>query len=172
MMEEFKEFAMRGNVIDMSVGVIIGTTFGKIVQSFVDDVLMPPIGLLIGRVDFSNLYLSLTSDHYQSLSEAKAAGAPTLNYGIFLNHLIHFTIVAFVLFLFVRQMNRWRRPDEDPLMNMKTKLCPRCFSSIQFKAKRCPHCTSILDETILEEPVQKEKEEVEHSTVVKLRARR
>ncbi|MEB1806318.1 MAG: large conductance mechanosensitive channel protein MscL [Bacillaceae bacterium] len=141
---EFKEFAMRGNVIDMSVGVIIGTTFAKIVQSFVDDVLMPPFGLLFGKVDFSSLYINLTSNHYNTLSEAREAGVPTINYGIFLNHAIHFLIVAFVLFLFVRQVNRIRRPSGDPLDHMKQKMCPFCFSNIPFKATKCPHCTSEL----------------------------
>ena len=140
--EEFKEFAMRGNVIDMAVGIIIGTTFAKIVQSFVDDVLMPPIGLLIGKVDFSNLYINLTSVHYQTLAEAKEAGVPTLNYGVFLNHVIHFLIVAFVLFLFVRQMNRIRRPKEE----INEKECPFCFTKIASKAVRCPSCTSSLEE--------------------------
>ncbi|WP_216828199.1 large conductance mechanosensitive channel protein MscL [Alkalihalobacterium elongatum] len=147
---EFKEFAMRGNVVDMSVGVIIGTTFATIVQSFVDDVLMPPFGLLIGKVDFSNLYINLSSTHYNTLSEAREAGVPTINYGVFLNHAIHFLIVAFVLFLFVRQINRLRRPSGDPLDHMKQKMCSFCFSNIPFKATRCPNCTSELtvDENI------------------------
>ncbi|OLO35935.1 mechanosensitive ion channel protein MscL [Alkalihalophilus pseudofirmus] len=147
MFTEFKEFAMRGNVIDMSIGVIIGTTFATIVQSFVDDILMPPFGLLIGKVDFSNLYINLSSNEYSTLAEARDAGVPTLNYGIFLNHAIHFFIVAFVLFLFVRQVNRLRRPAGDPLEHMKQKMCSYCFSNIPFKATRCPNCTSALIET-------------------------
>lgn len=136
---------MRGNVIDMSIGVIIGTSFAAIVQSFVSDVLMPPIGLLIGQVDFSHLYISLTGEHFTSLSAAKEAGAPTLNYGMFINHVIHFVIVAFVLFLFVRQMNRLRSPKDDPFENMKSKQCHYCYSSIPFRATRCPNCTSLLE---------------------------
>ncbi|MEC2073792.1 large conductance mechanosensitive channel protein MscL [Alkalihalophilus marmarensis] len=143
-LQEFKEFAVRGNVIDMSVGVIIGTTFAKIVESFVEDVIMPPFSVLFGQVDFSNLYLNLSDRRFNSFAEAEAAGIPMLKYGMFLNHIVHFAIVAFILFLFVRQMNRIRRPDEDPLIDMKTKLCSYCFKSIAYKARRCPHCTSNL----------------------------
>lgn len=145
-MEEFKEFAMRGNVIDMSIGVIIGTTFGRIVQSFVDDILMPPIGLIIGKVDFSNLFINFTNEPISTVTEAKEFGIPTLNYGIFLNHLFHFIIVAFVLFMFVRQMNRIRRPNENLLDSIKTKNCSFCFSTIPYKATRCPNCTSVLND--------------------------
>ncbi|WP_209125457.1 large conductance mechanosensitive channel protein MscL [Alkalihalobacillus sp. BA299] len=147
MFTEFKEFAMRGNVIDMSVGVIIGTTFATIVQSFVEDILMPPFGLLFGKMDFSNLYINLSNYEYTTLSEAKDAGVATVNYGLFLNHTIHFLIVAFVLFLFVRQVNRLRRPSGDPLEHMKQKMCPYCFSNIPLKATRCPNCTSELTES-------------------------
>ncbi|WP_084372145.1 large conductance mechanosensitive channel protein MscL [Halalkalibacter krulwichiae] len=147
MLSEFKEFAIRGNVIDMSIGVIIGTTFAKIVESFVDDIIMPPFSLIFGQVDFSNRYLNLSNRRFETFAEAEAAGVPMLNYGIFLNHLVHFSIVAFVLFLFVRQVNRIRRPQEDPLSNMKSKLCPHCCQSIAYKAIRCPHCTSILKDT-------------------------
>ncbi|WP_081734261.1 large conductance mechanosensitive channel protein MscL [Halalkalibacter akibai] len=143
---EFKEFAVRGNVIDMSVGVIIGTTFAKIVESLVSDIIMPPFSLIFGQVDFSNLYINLSNRRFNSFQEAEAAGIPMLNYGSFLNHAVHFAIVAFVLFLFVRQVNRIRRPQEDPLLNMKTKLCPHCCQSVAFKATRCPHCTSDLED--------------------------
>ncbi|MDV2685104.1 large conductance mechanosensitive channel protein MscL [Alkalihalophilus lindianensis] len=144
-LQEFKEFAVRGNVIDMSVGVIIGTTFAKIVESLVHDVIMPPFSVLFGQVDFSNLYLNLSNRRFDTFSEAEAAGVPMLNYGSFLNHIVHFMIVAFILFLFVRQMNKIRRPNEDPLIDMKTKLCSFCFKSIAYKATRCPHCTSELE---------------------------
>ncbi|WP_332689120.1 large conductance mechanosensitive channel protein MscL [Halalkalibacter lacteus] len=143
---EFKEFAVRGNVIDMSIGVIIGTTFAKIVESFVDDIIMPPFSLLFGQVDFSNLYINLSDRHFDTFVEAQEAGIPMLNYGVFLNHAVHFLIVAFVLFLFVRQINRIRRPEEDPLLNMKTKVCPYCCQSIAYKATRCPSCTSNLED--------------------------
>ncbi|WP_207634138.1 large conductance mechanosensitive channel protein MscL [Halalkalibacter urbisdiaboli] len=143
-LEEFKTFAVRGNVIDMSIGVIIGTTFAKIVESLVDDILMPPFGLMFGQVDFSNLYLNLSNRKFETFSDAEQAGIPMINYGMFLNHLVHFLIIAFVLFLFVRQMNRIRSPGEDPLIEMKTKTCPYCFKSIAYKATRCPHCTSTI----------------------------
>ncbi|WP_100374662.1 large conductance mechanosensitive channel protein MscL [Bacillus sp. FJAT-45037] len=146
MFHEFKEFAVRGNVMDMSVGVIIGTTFAKIVESLVDDVIMPPFSVLFGQVDFSNLYVNLSDRKFETLTEAELAGVPLLRYGLFLNHFVHFMIVAFILFLFIRQMNRIRRPLEDPLIDMKTKLCPFCFRSIVFKATRCPHCTSKLED--------------------------
>ena len=132
----FKDFAMRGNVIDMAVGIIIGAAFGRIVSSLVDDMIMPPIGRLLHHVDFSNLFISLNGQHYASLAAAKAAGAPTLNYGIFINNIIDFLIVAFVIFLIVQQVSRvMKKPDPS------TKDCPRCVSSISVKATKCPHCT-------------------------------
>lgn len=141
MFNEFKKFAMRGNVLDMAVGVILGAAFGKIVTSFVNDILMPPIGLLLGRVDFSNLFLNLSGKPVQSLAEAKAAGAATLNYGVFLNTVLDFAIVAFAVFLLVRQINRLvAKPEAAP----DKKDCPYCASSISLKAVRCPHCTSEL----------------------------
>ncbi|WP_084139004.1 large conductance mechanosensitive channel protein MscL [Halalkalibacter okhensis] len=146
MFNEFKEFAVRGNVIDMSVGVIIGTTFAKIVESLVADVIMPPFALIFGQVDFSNKYINLSNRQFDSYAEAKEAGVPLLNYGTFLNHAVHFVLIAFVLFLFVRQINRIRRPKEDPLINMKTKTCPYCCQSIAYKATRCPNCTSQLED--------------------------
>ena len=143
MLKEFKEFAMRGNVLDMAVGIILGAAFGKIIASFVDDILLPPIGLLIGKVDFSNLFLSLTGEHHYSLAAAKAAGAATLNYGVFLNNVINFLIVvAFAIFLLIRQVNRLKRPA--PAAVPTTKDCPFCLSVIAIKATRCPHCTSQL----------------------------
>ena len=143
MLKEFKEFAMRGNVLDMAVGIIIGAAFGKIVSSLVNDVIMPPIGLLLGKVDFSSLYINLTGQSYASLAEAQKAGAATLNYGIFLNTIINFVIVAFAIFLLIRQVNRFAKKQEAPAAPT-TKDCPHCLSSIPIKATRCPHCTSQL----------------------------
>jgi large conductance mechanosensitive channel len=142
MLKEFKEFAMRGNVLDMAVGIIIGAAFGKIVSSFVADVLMPPIGLLLGKVDFSNLFLTLSGQSYPSLDAAKAAGAPTLNYGMFFNTVIDFLIVAFAIFLLIRQVNRFTAKKEEAPAEPTTKECPRCLSQIPIKATRCAHCTS------------------------------
>ncbi len=142
MLKEFKEFAMKGNVIDMAVGIIIGAAFGKIVTSFVSDILMPPIGRAIGKMDFSNLFINLSGLDYATLAEAKKAGAATINYGLFLNTTIDFLIVAFALFLLVRQINRLKR--EQPAPEATTKECSYCFSSIPVKAVRCPHCTSEL----------------------------
>jgi large conductance mechanosensitive channel len=147
MLKEFKEFAMRGNVVDMAVGIIIGAAFGGIVKSLVDDMIMPPIGLLLGNVDFANLFLVLkegaTAAPYASLDAAKKAGAVTLNYGVFINSVVSFTIVAFAVFLLVRAVNKLKHAEEaatDPT----TKDCPRCFTAIPIKATRCPHCTSEL----------------------------
>ncbi|HEX9663811.1 MAG TPA: large conductance mechanosensitive channel protein MscL [Candidatus Binatia bacterium] len=139
MLSEFKQFVMRGNVVDLAIAVIIGTAFGKIVASFVEDVLMPPIGLALGKVDFSNLFINLSGQDYPSVAVAKAAGAATLNYGIFLNHIINFLIIAFAIFLLIKQINRMQEPAP------ATKDCPYCFSSIPLKATRCPHCTSDLN---------------------------
>lgn len=140
MFKEFQEFAIKGNVIDMAVGIIIGAAFGKIVSSFVNDILMPPIGLLLGKVDFSNLFLNLSGKPYGSLAGAKSAGAATLNYGLFLNTVIDFVIVAFAIFLVVRQMNRLKRKPE-----VVSKECPYCLSKVPLKATRCPNCTSALE---------------------------
>ena len=144
MLKEFKEFAMRGNVIDLAVGVIIGAAFGTIVKSLVDDVLMPPIGLLVGGLDFSNLFVSLSGQHYPSLAAAKEAGAPTINYGLFLNNVLNFVIVAFAVFLLVRQINRLKRETPVPPPAPTEKPCPYCISTIPLAATRCPHCTSEL----------------------------
>jgi large conductance mechanosensitive channel len=142
-LKEFKEFAMRGNVMDLAVGVIIGASFGKIVTSLVEDVLMPPIGQLVGKVDFSSLFINLSGTHYDSIAAAKAAHPPgaTLNYGLFLNNVINFLIVAFVVFLVVQQMNRLTRKKEAPAAPT-TKDCPQCAMAIPLAAKRCGHCTS------------------------------
>lgn len=142
MFKEFKEFAMRGNVVDMAVGIIIGAAFGRIITSLVSDIIMPPIGVVLGRVDFSNLFLSLTGQQYANLAAAKAAGAATINYGVFINTVIDFLIVAFVIFLMVRQINRWSKPA--PAAAPTAKECPYCASSIPIKATRCPNCTSQL----------------------------
>jgi large conductance mechanosensitive channel len=143
MFKDFKEFVMRGNVLDMAVGIVIGASFGGIVTSFVNDVMMPPIGLLLGRVDFSNLFINLTGRHYDSVAAAKAAGAATLNYGVFLNTVINFLIVAFAIFLLVRQVNRLRAKPA-PAPAPPTKSCPYCCSAIALAATRCPQCTSEL----------------------------
>jgi large conductance mechanosensitive channel len=140
MLKEFKEFAMRGSVIDLAVGVIIGAAFGKIVSSLVEDVIMPPIGRLLGHVDFSGLFINLGDKTYESLALAKAAGAATLNYGLFINTVINFLIVSFCVFLVVRQVNRWTKKPAAPT----TKDCPQCAMSIPLAAKRCGHCTTQL----------------------------
>jgi large conductance mechanosensitive channel len=141
MLREFKEFAVRGNVLDLAVGVVIGAAFGKIVTSLVNDIVMPPIGLFVGHLDFKDLFINLSSTSYKSLTEAKAAGAPVVAYGTFLNVVFEFLIVAFVVFLLVRQINRMRsKPSPTPT----TKECFYCMSIIPLGAKRCPHCTSEL----------------------------
>lgn len=142
MFKEFRDFVMRGNVLDLAVAVIIGTAFGKIITSLVNDLLMPPVGLLLGGVDFANLFLNLSGTPYASLAEAQAAGAPTVNYGLFLNTVIDFVIVAIVIFLVVRTTNRMRRPA--PAAAPATRECPHCLSTIPLKATRCPQCTSEL----------------------------
>jgi large conductance mechanosensitive channel len=142
MLKEFKEFAMRGNVLDMAVGIIIGAAFGKIITSLVGDILMPPLGLILGKVDFSNLFLNISGKSYDSLTAAKAAGAPTINYGVFLNNIIDFLIVAFAIFLLIRMVNRWNKPAPAP--PAKTKDCSYCATAIPIAAKRCPNCTSQL----------------------------
>jgi large conductance mechanosensitive channel len=144
MFREFREFAMRGNVVDLAVGILIGAAFGKIVTSLVNDIVMPPIGLLLGRVDFSSLFINLSGQPYASLAEAKAAGAPTINYGVFLNSVIDFVIVAFAIFLLVRFINRLSRQPEVTPAAPTTRECPFCVSSIPLRATRCPQCTSTL----------------------------
>jgi len=148
MLKEFREFAMRGNVLDMAIGIIIGAAFGTIVNSLVQDVIMPPIGLLLGNVDFSNLFVVLkegtAAGPYASVAAAKSAGAVTINIGLFLNTIITFLIVAFAVFLLVRTINQLKRQEQVPPPVPTTKECTYCFSSIPIKATRCPHCTSEL----------------------------
>ena len=140
MLKEFRDFAMRGNVVDMAVGIILGVAFGKIVSSLVADIIMPPIGVLMGGIDFSEYYINLTSVAYESLAAAKEAGAATINVGLFFNTVIDFVIVAFALFMVIKQMNRLKKapPPADPT----TKDCPHCLSSIPIKATKCAHCTA------------------------------
>jgi large conductance mechanosensitive channel len=140
MLKEFKAFVMRGNVLDMAVGIIIGAAFGRIITSFVSDIIMPPIGLALGKVDFSSLFLNISGTSYATLAQAKAAGAATINYGIFLNTVLDFLIVALVIFLLIHQVNRWSKPA--PAAAPTTKECPYCVSAIPLKATRCPNCTS------------------------------
>jgi len=140
MLEEFKKFAMRGNVVDMAVGIIIGAAFGKIVTSLVNDVIMPPLGKLMGGVDFSNLFVNLGSESYPSLAAAQEAGAATINYGVFINTLLDFLIVAFAIFMLVKAMNRLKT--EEPPREPTTKECPECMSEIPLSARRCKFCTS------------------------------
>jgi large conductance mechanosensitive channel len=142
MWKEFKEFAMKGNVMDMAVGIIIGAAFGKIITSFVNDVLMPPFGLLLGKVDFNNLFITLSGQSFTTLAEAQKAGAAAIKYGVFLNTVIDFLIVAFVIFMMIRQINRLKKEPEAAVPT--TKECPYCFSVIPIKASRCPSCTSDL----------------------------
>ena len=143
MLKEFKQFIMRGNVVDLAVGVVIGAAFGKIVTSFVEDILMPPIGLGLGKVDFSNLFINLSTKDYPSVAAAKAAGAATLNYGIFLNNILNFLIVAFAVFLVIKQVNRLHEP-APAAAAPTTKDCPHCLSAIPVKAMKCAHCTADL----------------------------
>jgi large conductance mechanosensitive channel len=142
MLKEFKDFAMRGNVMDLAIAVIIGGAFGKIIASLVNDILMPLIGLLLGGISFSGLFISLDGNAYETLEAAQAAGAATLNYGLFIQAFVDFIIVAFVIFLLVRAMNRMKKPE--PAAEPTTKDCPHCFTTIPLKATRCPNCTSQL----------------------------
>jgi len=146
MLKEFRDFAMRGNVIDLAIGVIIGASFGAIVNSLVKDILMPPLGLLLGKVDFANLFWVLKTgtpgEPYATLADAQAAGAVTMNYGLFINVIVSFVIVAFAIFLLIRTVNRMQKPA--PAAAPTTKECPYCFTTISIKAKRCPSCTSQL----------------------------
>ncbi|HXE17107.1 MAG TPA: large conductance mechanosensitive channel protein MscL [Stellaceae bacterium] len=142
MWKDFRAFIMRGNVVDLAIGVIIGAAFGKIVSSLVSDIIMPPIGLLLGQVDFSSIFITLSAKHFDTIAQAKAAGAPTINIGLFINAVIDFVIVAFVVFLAMRQVNKMMpKPPEAPAA---TKDCPRCATPIPLAATRCPHCTSEL----------------------------
>jgi len=152
MIKEFKEFAVKGNVMDMAVGIIIGAAFGTIVKSLVADVIMPPIGLLLGNVDFSNLFLVLKygtvgTGTYATLADAQTAGAVTLNYGQFINTVISFLIVTFALFMVIKNMNKLKREEPTPVTKSTTKECPQCYSTIHIKAVKCPNCTSMLQNT-------------------------
>lgn len=144
MWKEFKAFAMKGNVIDLAVGVIIGGAFGKIVSSLVSDIIMPFVGLLMGKRDFTNLFITLGDGSFETLEAAKAAGAVTLNYGVFINNVIDFLIIAFSIFIVVRQINRTFKKKEEPAP-VKTKTCKYCYSEIHIDASKCPHCTSDLN---------------------------
>lgn len=145
MLKEFREFAMRGNVVDMAVGIIIGAAFGGIVKSLVADVIMPPIGVILGGVDFSNIFINLSDGDFESLAAAQEAGAATVNVGVFINTVLNFIIVAFAVFLLIRAINQLKRKEEEePAPEPTEKDCPYCLSSIPIKATRCPHCTSEL----------------------------
>ncbi|MBM6617103.1 large conductance mechanosensitive channel protein MscL [Bacillus suaedaesalsae] len=144
LIKEFKEFAVKGNVIDLAVGVIIGGAFNKIVSSLVDDMIMPPIGMLIGKVDFANLFITLGPEEYKTLADAQEVGAATINYGQFINNVIQFVIMAFVIFLIIRQINRLKRKEEVKPTTPDTKECPFCITKIAAKAKKCPQCTADL----------------------------
>jgi large conductance mechanosensitive channel len=143
MLREFKAFVMRGNVLDLAIAVIIGAAFGKIVTSFTTDILMPPLGLALGRVDMQNLFIDLSGAHHATLAEAKAAGAATINYGLFLNTIVDFLIVAFIVFLIIKQVNRMMGPPSAPEAP-KTRECPECLSMVPALAHRCAQCTSVL----------------------------
>lgn len=144
MLREFKEFALKGNVIDLAIGIIIGAAFNKVVQSLVNDIIMPPIGMLIGKMDFSALFVNLSGKQFETLAEAKKAGAATLNYGLFINTLVDFVVMAFVVFLMVRQINRLKR--EAPIVPApETKECPFCLSTVPLAATRCAQCTSMFE---------------------------
>jgi large conductance mechanosensitive channel len=148
MLKEFKAFVMRGNVLDLAVAVIIGAAFGGIVTSLVNDVIMPPVGLLLGHVDFKDFFVSLNGQSYPTLAAAKAAGAPIIGYGQFVNTIINFLIIAFAIFLVIRTANRFQKPA--PAAAPTTKDCPYCATAIPIAARRCPHCTSQLDRSVTE----------------------
>lgn len=143
---EFREFIARGNVIDLAVGIIIGTAFNAIVNSLVKDVIMPPVGYLLGDADFTELYINLSGGEYESLALAQEAGAATINYGVFINTIIDFVIIALVIFVLIKQVNRLKRKEQEEPADPTTQNCPYCFSVIPIKATRCPHCTSQLGE--------------------------
>lgn len=145
MMKEFKEFAVKGNVIDLAVGVVIGGAFGKIVTSFVNDIIMPVVGRLVGGMEFSNYFISLDGRKFPSLEAAQAATAPTLNYGLFIQNIVDFLIIAFAIFIAVKQINKMKRKEEEVEPEVTTKECPYCITEIPLAASRCPHCTSVLE---------------------------
>jgi large conductance mechanosensitive channel len=144
MFKEFKEFALKGNVIDLAIGIIIGAAFNKVIQSLVNDIIMPPVGMLMGKMDFSALFINLSGKPFETLAEAKKAGAATLNYGLFINTMVDFLIMAFVVFIMVKQINRLKRevPSASP---PETKECPFCLSTVPLAAKRCAQCTSLFE---------------------------
>ncbi|NMA84663.1 MAG: large conductance mechanosensitive channel protein MscL [Epulopiscium sp.] len=148
MWKEFKKFAMKGNIIDLAIGVVIGGAFGKIVTSLVNDIIMPLVGLLLGKVDFSNLFIALGDGEFQTIKEAEAAGISTLNYGLFINNIIDFLIIAFSIFFVIRQLNRFTKKEEQKEVVPTSKSCLYCYTDIPIKATRCPHCTSDLGEEI------------------------
>jgi large conductance mechanosensitive channel len=143
MLKEFKKFAMQGNLVDMAVAFVMGGAFGKIVTSFINDIFMPPLGMLLGKVDFAKLFIDLSGQGHATLEAAKAAGAATINYGLFVNALLDFLVVALIMFLIIKQMNKLRKPAPAPVVPA-TKDCPFCLSAVPSKASRCPHCTSEL----------------------------
>ncbi len=144
MLKDFRDFAMKGNIVDMAIGVIIGGAFGKIVSSLVNDIIMPIFGIVLGKVDFSNLFISLDGGSYKTLAEAANAGAATLNYGIFINTIIEFLIISFSIFLVIKKLGELNKKEEI-VEEATTKECPYCFSELNINATRCPHCTSQLD---------------------------
>ncbi len=147
MFKEFKEFAVKGSMIDLAVGIIIGAAFSGVVTSLVNDIIMPPIGLLLGKVDFSNLFVTLSGDHFPTLEESKAGGAVTLNYGLFVSTLVNFLIVAFAVFVLVKQVNKFkRRLETEPAAAPSTRVCPYCKSTVHIDAVKCPNCTSDIKE--------------------------
>jgi large conductance mechanosensitive channel len=150
-LKEFKEFALKGNVMDLAVGVVIGGAFGKIVTSLVNDIITPLIGMLLGKVDFSGLFINLSGVPYTTIAEAKKANAATLNYGLFLNSVIDFVIIAFSIFIVIKQLNRFKRKQEVEKAPETTKECPHCISAIPIKATRCPNCTSMLETKLAHE---------------------
>lgn len=144
MLKEFKEFAMKGNIVDLAVGVVIGGAFGKIVTSLVNDIVMPIVGILMGKVDFSNLFFALGNGDFKTIQQAKEAGVATINYGLFINNIIDFLIVAFSIFIVIKQINKFiKKKEEKPVENKKK--CPYCYSEIHIDARRCPNCTSELN---------------------------
>lgn len=146
MLKEFRDFAMKGNVVDLAIGVIIGGAFGKIVTSLVRDIIMPLIGLIMGKVDFSNLFIVLGNGSFKTIDEAKAAGVGTLNYGIFINNVIDFLIIAMSIFIVIKQLNRFTKKKQvEPAVVVSAKHCPYCFSEIHLDATRCPNCTSLIE---------------------------
>ena len=147
MLKEFKEFALKGNMIDLAVGVIIGGAFNSLVTSLVNNILMPVLSIVTGKIDFTNLFISLDGKSYTTLEMAQKAGAPTVNYGLFITGLINFIIMAFVIFMIVKAMNKLRKPKEEAPAKPTTKVCPFCKSEISIEASRCPHCTSVVEET-------------------------